>query len=315
MELDPDLLAKAAAGAQRIRLRSGAHFSDYDRAQLFHHEALVHSLTALNGRQQAQLPSLALSSPRTTATQEGLATFAEQITGSIDIARMKRISLRIEAIALARDGADFIEVFRYFDAAGQAPAESFSSAQRVFRGVPTTGGAAFTKDTVYLRGLVSVHTFFRQALQREPPAAVPLAVRRQDGAGGRGRVRAAVRVRRAGAAALVADVGGARQRPGRDAGVLAVRQPDSHGSGGVGGAPERKELSLQEVGGIRGDQSRGRPKRRMRLHCSCGCRNPALREETKRSPRHFSGKKMAHSCPSCLQKEEFSTYAGSHIYR
>ncbi|WP_251274471.1 tyrosine/phenylalanine carboxypeptidase domain-containing protein, partial [Enterobacter hormaechei] len=76
--------------------------------------ALVHSLTALNGREQPVLPSLALSSPRVTATQEGLATFAEQITGSIDIERLKRISLRTEAIAMAREGADFIEVFRYF---------------------------------------------------------------------------------------------------------------------------------------------------------------------------------------------------------
>ena len=38
---------------------------------------------------QLLLPSLALSSPRVTATQEGLATFAEQITGSIDIQRLK----------------------------------------------------------------------------------------------------------------------------------------------------------------------------------------------------------------------------------
>lgn len=167
VELDPELIAKAAAGATRIRLRTGARFSAYDRAQLFHHEALVHSLTALNGREQAWLPSLALSSPRTTATQEGLATFAEQITGSIDIERLKRISLRIEAIAMARDGADFIEVFEYFRRAGQNPGESFASAQRVFRGVPVTGGAAFTKDTVYLRGLVAVHTFFRQMLREE----------------------------------------------------------------------------------------------------------------------------------------------------
>ena len=83
------------------------------------------------------LPSLALSSPRITATQEGLATFAEQITGSIDIERMKRISLRIEAVAMALDGADFIEVFRYFLDAGQSRSDSFTSAQRVFRGVPT----------------------------------------------------------------------------------------------------------------------------------------------------------------------------------
>jgi len=167
VELDPDLIAKAAAGAHRIRLRTGAMFSDYDRAQLFHHEALVHSLTALNGRQQVHLPSLALSSPRVTATQEGLATFAEQITGSIDIERMKRISLRIEAIAMARDGADFIQVFDYFRHAGQSAEESFASAQRVYRGVPPSGGHAFSKDTVYLRGLVAVHTFFRQALQHD----------------------------------------------------------------------------------------------------------------------------------------------------
>jgi uncharacterized protein (TIGR02421 family) len=164
--LDPHLIAKAAAGATRIRLRSGAAFSDYDRHQLLEHEAFVHSLTALNGRAQPLLPSLALSSPRTTATQEGLATFAEQITGSIDIERMKRVSLRIEAVAMALDGADFVEVFRYFIASGQQPPESFSSAQRVFRGVPLTGGSAFTKDTVYLRGLIGVHTFFRRALRQ-----------------------------------------------------------------------------------------------------------------------------------------------------
>ena len=164
--LDPRLIAKAAAGATRIRLRSGAEFSDYDRHQLLEHEAFVHSLTALNGREQPLLPSLALSSPRTTATQEGLATFAEQITGRIDIERMKRVSLRIEAVAMALSGADFVDVFRYFLDAGQVPAESFASAQRVFRGVPLTGGSAFTKDTVYLRGLIAVHTFFRRALRQ-----------------------------------------------------------------------------------------------------------------------------------------------------
>ena len=165
VELDPDLIAKAAAGPNRIRLRAGAAFSDYDRHQLLQHEAFVHSLTALNGQQQKVLPSMGLSSPRTTATQEGLATFAEQITGSIDIERMKRVSLRIEAVALALDGADFMQVFRYFLDAGQGDVESFTSAQRVFRGVPTTGGTAFTKDTVYLRGLIGVHTFFRWALK------------------------------------------------------------------------------------------------------------------------------------------------------
>ena len=165
VELDPDLIAKAAAGSRKIRIRAGAAFSDYDMQQLLQHEAFVHSLTALNGQQQTVLPSMALSSPRSTATQEGLAVFAELITGSIDIERMKRVSLRIEAVAMAMAGADFMQVFRYFLDAGQNPVESFTSAQRVFRGVPTNGGMAFTKDTVYLRGLIGVHTFFRWSLK------------------------------------------------------------------------------------------------------------------------------------------------------
>ena len=165
--VDPDLIAKAAAGATRIRLRAATTFSNYDRDQLLAHEAFVHSLTALNGRAQPRLKSLARSSPRITATQEGLAVFAELMSGSIDIARMKRISLRILGIDMAIRGADFIEVFRFFMDAGQSEHDSFASAQRVFRGAPVGGGAAFTKDAVYLRGLLSVHTFFRWALKNQ----------------------------------------------------------------------------------------------------------------------------------------------------
>ncbi len=164
VELDPTLIAKAAASGTRIRIRTNTGFSDYDRNQLLVHEAFVHTLTGLNGREQPYLPSLARGAPRTAATQEGLATFAELISGAMDIERMKRISLRIVAIDQALHGADFIEVFRLFLDAGQSLEDSFASAQRVFRGVPVTGGAAFTKDTVYLHGLLSVHTFFRWCL-------------------------------------------------------------------------------------------------------------------------------------------------------
>jgi len=167
VEVDPDLIAKAAAGPTRIRLRSATCFSEYDKHQLLEHEAFVHSLTALNGREQPNLASLALNSPRITATQEGLATFAELMSGSIDIGRMKRISLRILAIDKALGGADFIEVFKFFLASGQTEADSFTSAMRVFRGAPLEGGNAFTKDTVYLHGLLSVHTFFRWALKNQ----------------------------------------------------------------------------------------------------------------------------------------------------
>lgn len=166
VEVDPELTAKAAAGATRIRLRGGTRFSEYDRHQLLAHEAFVHSLTALNGRAQPLLASLARTSPRVTATQEGLAVFAELMSGAIDIARLKRISLRILAIDMALNGADFVEVYKFFHGCGQSVADSFHSAQRVFRGVPLTGGAAFAKDNVYLSGLIAVHTFFRWALKQ-----------------------------------------------------------------------------------------------------------------------------------------------------
>lgn len=166
VEIDPQLTSKAAAGPTRIRLRGGTAFSEYDLLQLLEHEAFVHSLTALNGREQPNLASMSRNSPRITATQEGLATFAELITGAIDIHRMKRISLRILAIDQAIRGADFIEVFRFFRSHGQTESDSYSSAARIFRGAPVTGGAAFTKDTVYLHGMLSVHTFFRWALKQ-----------------------------------------------------------------------------------------------------------------------------------------------------
>lgn len=166
VEVDPELTAKAAAGATRIRLRGGASFDEYDHHQLLAHEAFVHSLTALNGRRQPLLASLGRTSPRVTATQEGLAVFAELMSGAIDITRLKRISLRILAIDMALRGADFVEVYRYFHDCGQTVADSFHSAQRVFRGVPLDGGAAFAKDNVYLSGLLAVHTFFRWALKQ-----------------------------------------------------------------------------------------------------------------------------------------------------
>lgn len=165
--VDPDLVAKAAAGPTRVRLRAQTGFSEYDLHQLLEHEAFVHSLTALNGREQPHFRSLGLNSPRITATQEGLAVFAELATGSIDIARMKRISLRILAIDQALKGADFLDVFRFFLETGQSETDSFNSAMRVFRGAPLGGGDAFTKDTVYLHGLLSVHTFFRWAMREK----------------------------------------------------------------------------------------------------------------------------------------------------
>lgn len=155
------LSANALAGAKRIRIRRGARFTDKDIQQLIQHEAYVHVATSLNGRNQDDLKILASSYPGTTRTQEGLAVFAEFITGSMDIDRMHRLADRVIAIQMAVDGADFLQVYQYFlDRIGE-PDQSFENTRRVFRGGVLTGGAPFTKDIVYLDGLLRVHNFMR----------------------------------------------------------------------------------------------------------------------------------------------------------
>ncbi len=156
-----ELSANALAGPKSIRIRRGACFTDKDILQLIHHEAYIHVATSLNGQSQTALPILGSSHPGSTKTQEGLAVFAEFITGSMDIDRFRRLADRTLAIQMAIEGADFVEVFRFFLERVAGPEQAFENARRVFRGGTITGGAPFTKDIVYLDGLLRVHNFLR----------------------------------------------------------------------------------------------------------------------------------------------------------
>jgi uncharacterized protein (TIGR02421 family) len=164
VEIVDSLSANATAGAERIRIRAGAHFTDRDVDQLVHHEAGIHVTTALNGRAQTDLPILASSHPGTTRTQEGLAVFSEFITGCMDVDRLSRLADRVLAIQMTIDGADFLEVYRHFLDKGTAEKAAFELTRRVFRGGVLTGGAPFTKDVVYLDGLLRVHDFLRSLI-------------------------------------------------------------------------------------------------------------------------------------------------------
>jgi uncharacterized protein (TIGR02421 family) len=170
--VDQKLSSKALAGATRIRVRGSAVFSQLDKDQLLYHEAFVHTATQLNGRKQVNLQSLGLGAPRTTRTQEGIAVMAELITNAIDLSRLRRIALRVIAVKMALDGADFIDLFKFFLEAGQSEEESVKSAQRIFRGGAVKGGVVFTKDAVYLQGLLEVHTFLRLAIRDNQPNLV-----------------------------------------------------------------------------------------------------------------------------------------------
>jgi uncharacterized protein (TIGR02421 family) len=176
VEVVANVSGKAAAGRDYIKLRSDASFSDLDATQILQHEALVHIATGKNGQAQPHFPLLAESHPGNARTQEGLAVFAEFISGALDPSRFKRLADRVIAIDMAAQGADFIDIFNFFRerSATDAPFEAFESARRVVRGGLVEGGAPFTKDSVYLQGLLEVHNYLRTAVRKGDAAWIRL---------------------------------------------------------------------------------------------------------------------------------------------
>ena len=163
--LAPNLSSKAAANSKRIRIRSSASFTPRDVEQLLHHEALIHAATGKNGQGQKHFKLLGRAHAGTTEIQEGLAVFAEIITGAMDPMRFSRLSGRVLAIEMAIQGADFKEVFDFFVERNDDPSQSYENTRRIFRGGVISGGAPFTKDMVYLNGLLRVHNFMRTVVK------------------------------------------------------------------------------------------------------------------------------------------------------
>ena len=165
--IEPTLSANALASSERIRIRDKACFTENDIQQLIEHEIFIHAGTMLNGKQSGNVALLGTPLARTTKTQEGLAVFSEFITGNMDLDRLSRLAHRVIAIQMALEGANFIEIFEYFLELGISRDQSFENARRVFRGGVVEGGSPFTKDIVYLDGLLRVHNFMRAAVRQQ----------------------------------------------------------------------------------------------------------------------------------------------------
>ena len=174
IEIVDVLSANALAGATTIKVRRGARFTDRDAAQLLQHEAFIHVATALNGRAQTDLPILACGHPYTARFQEGLAVLAELISGTIEMDRFARLADRVFAIQQVIEGADFLELYRYFLERTGRTEQSYESARRVFRGGVIGGGAPFTKDCVYLYGLLQANNTMRALFASGRSDCMPL---------------------------------------------------------------------------------------------------------------------------------------------
>ena len=158
--LDPQCTSKAIAGMKRVRVRPDATFTSWEAEGLYRHEVETHAYTALNGAAQEHAALLRSGGPRSTPTQEGLAVFAELYHHALAMPRLRRLALRVKLVAMAEDGASFLDVYRVLvNDEGLAPREAYLDAARIFRGGPPEGGGPFTKDACYLAGLVHVHAF------------------------------------------------------------------------------------------------------------------------------------------------------------
>ncbi|HCR85205.1 MAG TPA: hypothetical protein DIV86_00850 [Alphaproteobacteria bacterium] len=163
--IDPNSSSRASVSSSRVKIRDNTLFKKYEARQLLHHEVFTHALCSINGAAQPVMTCMEFTSPRTTATQEGLAQFSELITGSIHLLRLKRIALRIVAIDMAIGGADLIDLFKFFRKHGDESEESYLSAMRIFRGGNPKGGIIFMKDAVYIKGMLEVYSFFLKSMR------------------------------------------------------------------------------------------------------------------------------------------------------
>lgn len=173
VEIDDTILSDAAAGSDYVKVRSGAMFSERDIDILEVHEGWVHVATSLNGQAQTVARWLAKGPPRTTTVQEGLAALCEIFTFRTYPRRARRLNDRVLAVDKAEDGASFIEVFEWFRTEGYDEDECFHNTRRIFRGGVVEGGAPFTKDACYCKGIVLNYAFIRSAIQHNRVDLLP----------------------------------------------------------------------------------------------------------------------------------------------
>jgi uncharacterized protein (TIGR02421 family) len=174
LKLSDGIVADAAAGSDYIKIRHNARFTQRELRLLEVHEGWVHLGTTLNGQDQPVCTFLSKGPPSSTITQEGLAVITEVFAFASHPARVRRLTNRIEGVALAEAGANFLEVYCFFLEEGYDSRESYHHTMRIFRGSLPQGCGPFTKDLCYSKGFVLIYNYIRLAVARGMVRRVPL---------------------------------------------------------------------------------------------------------------------------------------------
>jgi uncharacterized protein (TIGR02421 family) len=153
------LSSDAAAGEASVALRKGATYSLFDVASLAVHEVQTHVLRSRNGEMQPFRALFFHGFPRYDnpasgylATEEGLATFNEELAGVLSNRRRRLLAGRVKAVYLMdKEELSFGEIFHTLVKDYRfTKAEAYTICERVFRG----GG--YTKDHIYFTGYEQV---------------------------------------------------------------------------------------------------------------------------------------------------------------
>lgn len=171
--LSDGIVSDASAGSDYLKIRKEARFNERDLRLLEIHEGWVHVGTTLNGMSQPVCTFLSKGPPSSTVTQEGLAILMEIMAFASYPERLRRLTNRIHAVAMAQDGASFLDVFHTLRGQGFSETQSYLDTVRVFRGSTPTGGP-FTKDVSYSRGFVLVYNFIQIAVRKGMLRRIPL---------------------------------------------------------------------------------------------------------------------------------------------
>ncbi len=138
---------------QTLVLKKSHKYSLNQLKVLTNHEIGVHMVTTFNALDQP-LNIFSNGLPNNVETQEGLAVYAEFMSGCLTIERLKELAFRVIAVDSLNKGYSFSDTFHLLHNQHKLNRDkAFGITLRVHRG----GG--FTKDHLYLRGLRNIYKY------------------------------------------------------------------------------------------------------------------------------------------------------------
>ena len=149
-------IAMVLNNIQTLVINSNHTYSENEMAILTNHEIGVHMVTTMNGLEHP-LKIFSHGLPNNVETQEGLAVYSEYMSGNLTIKRLKELAYRVIAVDGLAKGYSFSKTFRMLhNTYNLNREEAFYITVRAYRG----GG--FTKDYLYLTGLIKIYNYHKQ---------------------------------------------------------------------------------------------------------------------------------------------------------